>query len=147
VPGDVGTACESRQEGEILEEDRYSIPRFELFRLDGRDRLKGLKDRSRGTDELLTTLELFFPWFLEADHRVFGLSWTNWYWVVYGGVGTVGFDRDVFRRFEDYIPDLGVGFESTVRIKKYTFFLSTIVAQALNGQGDVEIRVSLKSYR
>lgn len=145
-PGDPETACEGRTEEEISQEDRFSIPRFDLLRLDGRDNLKGLGGRARGTEELHATFELFFPWFLDADYRVLGLRWTNWYWVVYGGVGTVGFNRDVYRQLDDYIPDIGVGFESSLRIKKYTFFLSAILAQAFDGEGGLETRLSVKSY-
>jgi hypothetical protein len=145
--GDPGTACEGREDAEIIEANRYSTPRSELFRLDGRENLKGLKDRLRGTDELHSTLELFLPGFLDAHHKALGLEWTHWYWVVYGGVGTIGFDREVFTHLDDWVPDLGVGFESSFRLRKYRFFLSGLVAQALNGQGEVEAQVSLKSYR
>ena len=50
-----------RDDPEILPSDRYSIPREELFRLDGRENLKGLDERRRclgdrqsGDDEGLT---------------------------------------------------------------------------------------------
>jgi len=145
--GEINTACEGREDSEILEANRYSTPRSELFRLDGRENLKGLKDPLRGTEQLHSTLEFFFPWFLDADRNTFGLEWNNWYWILYGGVGTIGFDDDVYTEFDDWVPDVGVGFESSFRLKKYTFFLSGLVAQALNGQGDFEARFSVKSYR
>lgn len=145
--GELGTACEGREDEEIIEANRFSAPRSELFRLDGRENLKGLKDGLRGTEEIHSTLELFVPGFLDADHRFLGLDWTNWYWILYGGVGTIGFDTEVYTELDDWVPDLGVGFESSFRLKKYTFFLSGIVAQALNGQGEIEARFSVKSYR
>lgn len=145
--GDLDTACEGRMDEQILEADRYSTPRFELFRLDGRENLKGLKDALRGTEQLHSTAELFVPWFRDAQHKAIGLEWTNWYWVLYGGVGTIGFDREIYTDFEQWTPDVGFGFESSFRLKKYTFFLSALVAQALNGQGEPEVRVSIKSYR
>lgn len=145
--GDFDTACEGRTDEEILEADRYSTPRFELFRLDGRENLKGLDDPLRGTEQLHSTAELFVPWFLDARHKALGLEWTNWYWVLYGGVGTIGFDSDVYTDFEQWVPDVGFGFEASFRLKKYTFFLSGLVAQALNGQGEPEARLSIKSYR
>jgi len=144
--GEVATACEDLGDSEIVEPNRYSTPRSELFRLDGRESLKGLSDRLRGTEELHSTVELFLPWFLDTDRKTFGIEWSNWYWILYGGVGTIGFDPDVYTDLEEWIPDVGFGFESSFRLKKYTFFLSGIVAHALNGQGDFEGKLSLKSY-
>ena len=53
----------------------------------------------------------------------------------------------VYTDFGTYIPDAGVGFESSFKLRKYRFFLSGIVAQALKGDGGVEARISVKSYR
>ncbi|HET9227396.1 MAG TPA: hypothetical protein VFR31_12065, partial [Thermoanaerobaculia bacterium] len=101
----------------------------------------------RGTEEIHTTWEYFFPWFLGADRKFIKLNWQNWYWILYGGVGNIGLDREIFTEFGDYIPDVGIGFESSFNLRKYRFFLSGIVAQALKGDGGVEARVSVKSYR
>jgi hypothetical protein len=131
----------------IDELDLLAIPRGEYFRLDGRERLKGVSERTRGTDVLYTTWELFFPWFLRENHRFLKLEWQNWYWILYTGAGTIGSDGNIYTDFGSYIPDVGVGFESSLRLKKYRFFLSGIVAQALKGDGGVEARVSVKSYR
>jgi hypothetical protein len=128
-------------------EDLLAIPAGEYFRLDGRDQLKGMSERMRGTEILYTTWELFFPWFLREDRHFLKLDWQNWYWILYAGAGTVGFDSKIYKDFGSYVPDLGVGFESSLRLSKYRFFLSGIVAQALKGSGGVEARVSVKSYR
>jgi len=135
--------------GEDLGEfERYSIPLSEFFRLDGREYLKGVKERLRGTEQLHTTWEYFVPWFLNAHHDFLKLDWQNWYWVLYTGAGTVGFDREVYTDISQYVPDVGVGFESSFQLRrKYTFFLSGIVAQALKGDGGMEARISVKSYR
>jgi hypothetical protein len=127
--------------------DLYRVPIGEFFRLDGRENLKGLDERRRGTEEFHTTFEYFFPWFLNATHEFLKLEWQNWYWILYAGAGNVGFDRDIYTDFGSYIPDVGVGFESSFRLRKYRFFLSAIVAQALKGDGGVEARISVKSYR
>lgn len=127
--------------------DLYTVPTGEYFRLDGRENLKGLDERKRGTEEIHTTWEYFFPWFLNAEHEFLKLEWQNWYWILYSGVGNVGFDRDIYTSFDEYIPDVGLGFESSFRLRKYRFFLSAIVAQALKGEGGVEARISVKSYR
>jgi hypothetical protein len=132
---------------EIEDVDRYTIPRAELFRLDGRSALKGLDEAVRGTEQLYTTVELFVPWFVSAERRAIGLDWENWYWILYGGYGATAFDDSIYGDLDQWVPDLGIGFESSFRLRKYTFFLSGIVAQALEGGGDVEARVSIKSYR
>ncbi len=131
----------------VDELDRLAIPGGEYFRLDGRERLKGVSDRLRGTDVLYTTWELFVPWFLREDRHFLKLDWQNWYWILYAGAGTVGNDSKIYTDFSSYVPDAGVGFESSLRLRKYRFFLSGIVARALKGNGGVEARVSVKSYR
>ncbi|HYX25079.1 MAG TPA: hypothetical protein VFC23_13080 [Thermoanaerobaculia bacterium] len=127
--------------------DRLRIPSSDFFQLTGRDALLGVKDRRHGTEVVLTTWEYFMPWFIEKPHHFLWLDWDNWYWVLYAGYGTVGFDKKVYSELGNYIPDAGVGFESSVRLRKYRFFLSGIVAQALKGGGGVEARISVKSYR
>lgn len=127
--------------------DLYAVPRSEFFRLDGRENLKGIGDDMNGTDEIHTTWELFFPWFTNAEKEFLRLTWQNWFWILYGGVGTIGYDPDVYTDFGSYIPDVGLGFESSFKLKKYRFFLSGILAQALKGDGGVEARISVKSYR
>lgn len=143
--GQPGTPCENIPN--LPEEERFSIPRSELFRLDGREQLKGLDEDVRGTHEIHTTWEVFLPWFLEGNRKALGLEWENWYWVLYGGVGKASFGFDPFLEPEGFVTDVGFGFESSFRLNKYKFFVSGIVAKALNGQGDVEARLSLKSYR
>lgn len=131
---------------DLVRADRFSIPRQELFRLDGRDNLKGLSDRTEGTDELHTTWELFLPWFLEADRTTRRVHWQNWYWVIYAGYGTAGFSSSIYTDLANYIPDAGIGFEATCRFGKYTFFLSGLVAQALRAGTGPQAQLSVKSY-
>ncbi|HET9209326.1 MAG TPA: hypothetical protein VFR03_02945 [Thermoanaerobaculia bacterium] len=127
--------------------DFYAVPRSEAFNIDGRENLKGVRDRTRGTDALFTTWEYFFPWFLETKHRALRLDWDNWYWILYAGYGTVGLSHSIYKEFSSYYPDAGIGFESSFRLRKYRFFLSGIVAQALRGNSGLEARISVKSYR
>jgi len=126
--------------------DFYAVPRSEAFNIDGRENLKGVRDRTRGTDALFTTWEYFFPWFLETHHRALRLDWDNWYWILYAGYGTVGLSHSIFKDFRSYYPDTGIGLESSFRLRKYRFFLSGIVAQALKGKSGLEARISVKSY-
>ena len=127
--------------------DFFAVPRSEAFNIDGRENLKGVRNRTRGTDALFTTWEYFFPWFLESEHRALRLTWDNWYWVLYAGYGTVGLSHSIYREFSSYYPDTGIGFESSFRLRKYRFFLSGVVAQALKGRSGLEARISVKSYR
>lgn len=131
---------------ELQPPDRYTIPRAELFRLDGRDNLKGVSDRVRGTEQLYGTLEWVHPWFVGEKRHAVWLDWDSWYWIFYAGLGTAGFDGDVYGDLSGYYPDVGIGFESSFRHRKYTFFLSGIVARAFEGEGDVEAKLSIKSY-
>jgi hypothetical protein len=76
------------------------------------------------------------------------IDWQNWYWVLYAGYGTAGFTSKVYTDGHAYVPDAGVGFESTIQLrKKFRFFLSGVVARALKGTGGVEARLSIKAYR
>lgn len=127
--------------------DRLSVPRDELFRLDGRDNLKGLPDERRGTHELHTTGELFLPWFEDEERRGLGVDWHTWYWILYGGYGAIGYERDDLAHAGNYVSDLGIGFEASFRLRDHTFFLSAIVAQALEQEGGPEARLAIKSYR
>jgi hypothetical protein len=126
--------------------DYFAVPRSEAFNIDGRENLKGVRDRTRGTDALFTTWEYFFPWFLETNHRALRLDWDNWYWILYAGYGTIGLNHKIYTDLGSYYPDAGIGFESSFRLRKYRFFLSGIVAQALKGNSGLEARISVKSY-
>lgn len=136
----------ARDEAGISEADRYAIPRFELFRLDGRDNLRGVDQRLRGTEELHTTVEYFLPWFLEDSRRALKLDWNNWYWVGYAGVGAIGFDREIFSDTGNYVPDAGLGFQASASLKDYQLFVSAVLAHALHDVGGFKARLSLKLY-
>jgi hypothetical protein len=92
------------------------------------------------------TAEYFFPWFVNASHDFLRLEWQNWYGILYAGAGTVGFEHSIYTDLGSYIPDTGIGFESSFKLRKYRFFLSGIVAQALKGDGGLEARISVKSF-
>lgn len=110
-------------------QNRYSIPPAAFFNIGGADNLKGLSNTLVGSQELHTTWELFTPWFL-GEHRDFlRLDWQSWYWILYAGAGTIGFTSRVYTNLAAYIPDAGFGFESSVRLWRYRFFLSSIVAR------------------
>ena len=139
-------ALPAGEEAELPEALRHEIPQSELFRLDGRDSLRGLDDSQRGTEELHTTWELFVPWFVDEQRRALWVEWNRWYWVLYGGYGTAGFDPDVYTDGDAYFTDVGLGFQTSFKLRKYTLFLSGIVAQTLEGDMDPEAKLSIKTY-
>jgi hypothetical protein len=131
---------------ELFEPFRYRIPFDELFNLEGNDSLRGLDRDRRGTEELHTTWELFIPWFVDQQRHALGVDWDRWYWVLYGGYGTAGFDTDVYTETSTYVKDFGVGFQSSFRLRRYTFFLSGIVAHTLEEGAGPEAHLSIKTY-
>jgi hypothetical protein len=126
---------------------RYSIPLADFFTIGGADNLKGLSNNLIGTQELHTTWELFTPWFLGQHYNFLHLDWQSWYWILYAGAGTIGFTSNVYTNLAAYIPDTGFGFESSVRLWRYRFFLSGILARPLKGTNHVEARLSVRTYR
>jgi hypothetical protein len=126
---------------------RYSIPIAEFFNLGGADNLKGLSNKSFGTQEVHTTWELFTPWFLGQHRRFLRMEWQSWYWILYAGLGSQGFDSKTYTNLSGYVPDAGFGFESLVRLWRYRIFLSGIVARPLKGMHHVEARFSVRTFR
>jgi hypothetical protein len=128
-------------------QDRFSIPLADFFNIGGADNLKGLSNNVIGTQELHTTWELFTPWFLGQHHTVLHLDWQSWYWIFYAGAGTIGVTSRAYTNLAAYIPDAGFGFESSVQLWRYRFFLSSILARPLKGTNHVEARLSVRTYR
>jgi hypothetical protein len=128
-------------------QDRFAIPLAEFFNIGGADNLKGLSSNAAGTQEVHTTWELFTPWFLGQHRRFLKADWQSWYWILYAGLGSLGFDTKIYTNLSGYIPDTGVGFEASVRVWRYRFFLSGIVARPLKGTNHVTARLSVRSYR
>lgn len=131
---------------EAFEGDQYAIPQPELFRLDGRNALKGLSGHRRGTEEVHATTELFVPWFTGEDRRALRLRWEELYGVLYTGAGNVGFDRSIYGSFGDYVLDAGIGFEAAARLRNYSFFLTGVVAETVRPSGGLKAFLSVKSY-
>lgn len=125
---------------------RYLIPFDELFRLNGRDNLRGLDREQRGTEELHLTWELLVPWFVDRNRTYLKADWQTWYWVVYTGYGASGFDRAVLADLSEYVADAGLGLQSSFRIRGYSLFLSALAARAFESNADVKVRVTLKTY-
>jgi hypothetical protein len=134
---------------EIDDWDEFSIPRYELFRLGGRDALKGI-DSGRGTDELHVTSEYLNPIFRNRDQRVLGARVNDLYGIVYAGAGTSVFDPADLVVLDNWVVDVGIGFEATVRVRKYSFLITAIYAEPVVLPDHLrggELRLSARTLR
>ncbi|MBW3672078.1 MAG: hypothetical protein KY432_10465 [Acidobacteria bacterium] len=142
----------SRIEGreELDLDEQFTIPRYELFRIGGRDALKGLDDHRRGADEIHLSNEFFYPIFRNRDYETWWLSWNNLYGIAYVGSGSVGFGADTFSELDGYAVDAGLGFEASLTFRDYEIFLSAVYARTVAGPEILEndeIRFSARTIR
>jgi hypothetical protein len=126
----------------------FSVPRYELFRLNGRQELKGYRGTERGPNEAYLTAEYVLPVFTENPRRFLGLDWNSLYVIGYSGAGNVGNETSVYTRLSDYKVDVGVGFESALSFRRYRAFLGVLVAKTVvNGIRGPRLLITVKSYR
>jgi outer membrane protein assembly factor BamA len=126
----------------------FSVPRYELFRLNGREELKGYRGTERGPNEAHLTIEHVVPIYTETPRRFLGLDWNSLYAVGYVGSGNVGNDTGIYGRFRDYKVDVGVGFESALSWRRYRAFLGALaVKTVVNGVGSGRVLITLRTYR
>lgn len=123
----------------------FRIPGIELFKLDGRDNLKGAKSSPRGTNEIHFTLEGFYPIFINKNASFLKLSWNTLYAVVYAGTGNLGDESSIYTRFKAYRQDVGVGFEVSFSYRKYQVFVSGLVARVIQDTGSPKFLFTLRS--
>ena len=86
--------------------------------------------------------------FVEDDQgrRYLRADWQTWYWVLYGGYGALGNDRGVLTELDEYVADVGLGFQTALSWRDYTFFFGVLAAKAIESSSDVKVRVSFKSF-
>ena len=126
----------------------FSIPRYELFFLDGREALRGYRGGERGTSEAHLTAEYAVPIFRDAARPFLGLRWNSLYAIGYAGAGNVGDGARVYGAFDEYKVDAGVGFEASLSYQKTQAFLGALAARTVvHGVGGFRFLLSLKSYR
>lgn len=134
VPPDVGTP--------------FSIPRYELFSLDGREALRGYRGGERGTSQMHLTAEYAVPLFRDAERPFFGMRWNSLYAIGYAGAGNVGDGGRVYGAFDEYKVDAGVGIEASLSYRRTQAFLGALAARTVvHGVGGFRFLLSLKSYR
>ncbi len=142
------TRIEGREE--LEPDEQFSIPRYEQFRIGGRDALKGLDDHRRGTDEIHLSHEFFYPIFLNRDYETWWLRWNNMYGIAYAGTGALGFGSETFTDLDGYAVDAGLGFEASLTFRDYEIFLTAIYAQTVAGPQALdndEVRFSIRTVR
>jgi len=126
----------------------FLVPRYELFRLNNRQELKGYRGIERGTNQVLLAAEYVHPLFTERPRRFLGLDWNTLYAVGYAGTGNVGNETSTYTRFPDYKLDLGAGIETAISYRRYRAFLGVLVAKTVvNGVGGARLLITFKTYR
>jgi hypothetical protein len=126
----------------------FSVPRYELFRLNGRQELKGYRGTERGPNQVHLTTEYVRPIYTEAPRRFLGLDWTSLYAIGYAGTGNLGNETSIYTELSDYKVDVGAGFEAAVSWRHYRAFLGALLAKTVvNGVGGARFLVTLKTYR
>jgi hypothetical protein len=111
--------------------ERYDIPGYEFFKLGGRGQLKAVDDNERGSDEIHLTNEYFLPLFRNRDYRLSVTHWHNLYGIGYIGAGSLGFDKKTFTDLGRYVVDAGLGFESSLTVRRYEVYLTMVYARTL----------------
>jgi len=126
----------------------FSVPRYELFRLNGRQELKAYRGAERGPNAAYFTVEHVVPVFTETPRRFLGLDWTSLYAVGYAGTGNVGNETAIYTRFGDYKVDVGIGFETALSWRRYRAFLGALAAKTVvNGVGGGRLLLTFRTYR
>ena len=137
-----------REEFDPLLGTPFSVPRYELFRLNARDALRGYRGSERGPNEIHVTVEHVVPIYTETSRRFLGLDWTSLYAVGYVGAGNLGNETRIFREVSDYRVDVGVGMETALSWRRYRAFLGAMLAKTVvNGVGGGRFLVTFRTYR
>ena len=135
----------------LLEIERYSIPLYEMFKLGGREALKGVKDTaSQGTHELHLTNELFVPVFRNRDFRVWQLHWNTMYGIGYLGAGTVGFKYNQLVKSDAAVVDAGLGSEMAITVRDFDVLLSVVYARTVKAPAELKgskVRFFIRTVR
>lgn len=126
----------------------FSVPRYELFRLNGRQELKAYRGSERGPNEVHFTLEHVVPIYTETPRRFFGIDSNSLYAVGYAGAGNVGNETQIYGRLRDFKVDVGVGFETALSWRRYRAFLGALATKTIvNGVGSGRLLITLRTYR
>ncbi|HEY3055493.1 MAG TPA: hypothetical protein VGK31_06135 [Thermoanaerobaculia bacterium] len=138
--------CKSRPEVE-----NFSIPRYEMFKMGGREALRAVNDReSQGTQEIHLTNEYFVPVFRNRDFKTWLMHWNTVYAIGYLGAGTVGFKYNQLFKSSDAVADAGLGTETALTIRDFEVLVSVIYARTLHAPENLKgskVRFSIRTVR
>lgn len=132
--------------------ERYTIPRYEMFQLGGREALRSISDKveSEGTHEFHVTNEYFVPVFRNKDYRTWLLHWNTMYGIGYLGAGSVGFDYRDVGKSDHTAVDVGLGTETSITIRDFDVLFSVIYAHTVHAPEDLKggkVRFSIRTIR
>jgi len=132
--------------------ERYTIPRYEMFALGGREALRSISDdtRSEGTHEVHLTNEYFVPVFRNKDFHTWALHWNTLYGIGYLGAGSVGFDYRDITKSNNNVVDAGLGFESSIAVRDFDVLFSVLYAHTLHAPDNLrggKVRFSIRTVR
>jgi hypothetical protein len=129
----------------VPEVERYSIPRTEFFRIGGRGYLLAVDKKIRGSEQVHLTNEYYVPIFRDRKSRKFSAEWNDVYALVYTGVGSIAFSAGDL--IDNYVVDVGLGFEAALRIRDYDVILSAVFAKTVVAPSALEGEELLFSVR
>lgn len=118
--------------------EQHSIPRYELFRLSGREAMKSIDSNefTQGTHEIHLTSEYFRPIFRNRDYKTWLLRWNTLYGIGYLGAGSVGFKASQLTKGTNMLVDAGIGAEAGITVRDdFQLILSLLYAQAVKAPG------------
>jgi hypothetical protein len=132
--------------------ERYTIPRYEMFQLGGREALRSIREdtTSEGTHEVHLTNEYFVPVFRNKDFRMGVLHWNTLYGIAYAGAGSVGFEYRNIAKSANTVVDAGLGFESSIGIRDFDVLFSVIYAHTVHAPDELKhgkVRFSIRTVR
>jgi hypothetical protein len=139
------------QDPSLLEDQRYSIPRYEMFQLGGREALKAVNDTtSDGTHEIHLTNEFFVPVFRNRDYRMWQLHWNTMYGIGYLGAGTVGFAYNQLVKSDAAVVDAGLGSEMAITVRDFDVLVSVVYARTIQAPDSLKgskVRFFIRTVR
>ncbi|HVS33586.1 MAG TPA: hypothetical protein VMS98_19285 [Thermoanaerobaculia bacterium] len=132
--------------------ERTSVPRYEMFRLGGREALRAVDENefTIGTHELHVTNEYFRPIFRNRDYKMGAFYWNTLYGIAYLGAGTVGIGASQITKTDRYVVDAGLGAEAALTLRDFEVLISVIYAKTLRAPDDIEganLRFSIRTVR
>ncbi len=113
--------------------EHYSVPRYEMFSLGGRDALTSIRSNefTQGLQEVHLRNEYFMPIFRNRDIKTGPLHWNTLYGITYLAAGIVGFKPSDVTKTKDAVVDAGLGIEAAVSVRDFEVLLGILYAHTV----------------